>query len=143
MEQVIEVTLGTSSIHMQSDVTTDHHLFGDVVLLQDAYDDDEILDTQVTVKDPIFLIIIEDCATYYVAEVNTEEPQVTDEDPPMEAMSPPTAIPRKVEDLACPMHPPSPFCTRTRCRCKSYDRSSCQNVHLAQRGVLKDLDISI
>jgi len=64
---------------------------------------------------PIFSIIIEDCATYSVSEVNIEEPQVTDEDPPIEATSPPTTIPRKVEDLACPMHSPSPYNTRTRC----------------------------
>ena len=36
----------------KSDVTIDHHLSGDVVLLQDASDDDEISDTQVTVKYP-------------------------------------------------------------------------------------------
>ena len=67
-----------------------------------------------------------------------------DEDPPIEAMSPLVATPRKDEDLACPpMHPPSPLSTRTRRRRKSYDRSSlCRSVRLAQRGVLKDLGIA-
>ena len=65
-----------------------------------------------------------------------------DEDPPIEAMSPLVATPRKDEDLACTsMHPPSPLSTRTRHRRKSYDRSSHRNVHLAQRRVLKDLGI--
>ena len=66
-----------------------------------------------------------------------------DEDPPIEAMSPLVATPRKDEDLACPsMHPPSPLTTRTRCRRKSYDRSSLRrSARLAQRGVLKDLGI--
>ena len=67
-----------------------------------------------------------------------------DEDPPIEAMSPLVATPRKDEDLACPsMHPPSPLTTRTRCRRKSYDRSSLRrSARLAQRGVLKDLGIA-
>jgi len=68
---------------------------------------------------------------------------VRDEDPPIEAMSPLVATPRKDEDLACPsMHPPSPLTKRTRCRRKSYDRSSLRrSARLAQRGVLKDLGI--
>ena len=61
---------------------------------------------QVTVKDPTFLITIEDYATCPAIAVNTEEPLVIDEDPPVEATSPPIATPRKDEDLACPpMHP--------------------------------------
>ena len=66
-----------------------------------------------------------------------------DEDPPIEAMSPLVATPRKDEDLACTsMHPPSPLSTRTRHRRKSYDRSSLRrSARLAQRGVLKDLGI--
>ena len=64
---------------------------------------------QVTVKDPTFLITIEDCTTYPVIAVNTKEP--IDEDPPVEATSPPIATPRKDEDLVCPpMHPVTPRC---------------------------------
>jgi hypothetical protein len=105
----------------------------DVVLVEDASDDEEISDTQVTVKDPTFLITIEDCATYPTIVVNTEEALAIDEYPQVEATSPPIATPRKDEDLACPsMYPPSPLSTRTRRRRKSYDRSSLrQSVRLA------------
>jgi len=107
MEQAIEGTSGTSSVQMIDQtllqiVTT----IDVVVLVEDASDEEEISDTQVTVKDPTFLITIEDCATYPAIAVNTEEPLAIDEDPPVEATSPPIATPRKDEDLACPpMHP--------------------------------------
>ena len=144
MEQAIEVTTGTSSVQMIDQtllqiVTS----IEDVFLVEDAFDDEEMSYKHEIVQDPIFLVATQDCGTYSDVEVNTEEPKVTDEDPPKEAISPPAATPRKDKDLACPsMHPPSPSRTRTRCRCKSYNRSSLhRSTRLAQRGVLKDLGI--
>ena len=53
MEQVIKVTSGTSSIKMTNQMLLQTITsIRDVVLLQDASDDDEISNTQVTVKDP-------------------------------------------------------------------------------------------
>ena len=51
------------------------------VLVEDTSSDDEV-DTQVTVREPIFLITIKDCPTYSTTEVNIEKPQLT-VDPPI------------------------------------------------------------
>jgi hypothetical protein len=92
--------------------------------------------TQVIVKDSTFTITIENYANYFAFEVNTKEPQVTHEDPPVKTMSPLATTCKKDEELACSlMHPPSPFSIITRCQCKSYDRSSLyQCVYVAQCG---------
>jgi len=52
----------------------------DVVLVEDTSDDE--VDTQVTVREPIFLITIKDCPTYSTTDVNIEKPQLT-VDPPI------------------------------------------------------------
>jgi len=51
------------------------------VLVEDTSSNDEV-DTQVTVREPIFLITIKDCPTYSTTDVNIEKPQLT-VDPPI------------------------------------------------------------
>ena len=51
----------------------------DVVLVQDASDDEEtILDIQVTIQDPIFLITIEDDTSHSMPEVKENEPPLVE-----------------------------------------------------------------
>ncbi|CAL4993945.1 unnamed protein product [Urochloa decumbens] len=126
----------------------------DIVLVEDASDDDEdVLDARVIVEDPIFLITIEDSSTYSMAEIKAgEAPMIEDpplevkageapmtEDPLIEAMSSSSTKGTTGEDLGCPhIHPPSPPSMVVRHRCKSYDRSSLRrSARLAQRlGIL-------
>jgi hypothetical protein len=109
----------------------------DVVLVEDASDDEDVSDAQVKVENPILLITIEDGSTHSMIEARVEEPRPM-EDPPV-AFSP-AAIVTKAP--CTPIHPSSPPITTARRQCKVYDRSSLRrSVHLAQRGVLKDLVI--
>lgn len=50
------------------------------VLVEDTSEDE--VDTQVTVREPIFLITIKDCPTYSMTVVNIEKPRLT-VDPPI------------------------------------------------------------
>ncbi|CAO2189727.1 unnamed protein product [Urochloa humidicola] len=102
------------------------------VLVEDASDDEAISHAHVTVEDPIFLITIEDGPTQFALEGKEEEPQLID-DP----------LTRAREGEAClPINAPSPPTMTTKCRRKSYDRSSLRrSARLGQRGVLKDLGI--
>ncbi|CAL4949615.1 unnamed protein product [Urochloa decumbens] len=172
-KHAIEVPFGTSQTCPSTKVaTTEMHLDSpmeqtslqtitsveDIVLVEDASDDEEdALDTRVTVDDPIFLITIEDNSTYSMAEVKAgEAPMIEDppievkageapmiEDPLIEVMSSSSTKGTSGEDLGCPhIHPPSPPSMLARRRCKSYDRSSLRrSARLAQRSVLKDLGI--
>jgi hypothetical protein len=109
----------------------------DVVLVEDASDDEDVSDAQVKVENPILLITIEDGSTHSMIEARVEEPRLM-EDPPV-AFSP-AAIVAKAP--CTPIHPSSPPITTAIRQCKVYDRSSLRrSVHLAQRGVLKDLVI--
>jgi hypothetical protein len=104
----------------------------DVIHVEDASDDEDVLYAQVKVENPIFLITIEDGSTHST-EARVEEPRLV-EDPPV-ASSPSTIV---VKAPCSPIHPSSP----ARRQCKVYDRSSlCRSVRLAQRGVLSDLGI--
>ena len=51
-------------------------LVEDIVLVEDASDDEEIV-SQVTVEDPIFLITIEENPTYSMTKIKTDVPQMT------------------------------------------------------------------
>ena len=141
-EQAFEVPCGTSTAQILEPplqvISVEY-----VVLVEDASDDEEaILDAQVTIKDPILLITIEDSSTQSTIEIMAQEPQQL-EDPLIEDESSPTAVVRKGEDLACtPTLPPSTPTTKTRRRHKSYDRSSlCRSARIANHGVLKNLGI--
>ncbi|CAN6227322.1 unnamed protein product [Urochloa humidicola] len=103
------------------------------VLVEDASDDEEAIShAHVAAKDPVFLITIEDGSTQFALEGKEEEPQLID-DP----------LTRVREGEAClHINAPSPPTMTTKCRRKSYDRSSLwRSAQLAQRGVLKDLGI--
>ncbi|CAN6212945.1 unnamed protein product [Urochloa humidicola] len=103
------------------------------VLVEDASDDEEAIShAHVAVEDPVFLITIEDGPTQFALEGKEEEPQLI-HDPLTKAR----------EGEAClPINAPSPSTMTTKCRRKSYDRSSLlRSARLAQRGVLKDLGI--
>ena len=123
-EQAFEVPCGTSTAQILEPplqvISVEY-----VVLVENASDDEEaILDAQVTIKDHILLITIEDSYTQSTVEVTAEEPQQL-EDTLTEDESSPAAVIRKGEDLACtPTLPPSPPTTKTRCRRKSYNGSS-------------------
>ncbi|CAN6380878.1 unnamed protein product [Urochloa humidicola] len=117
---------------IQSATTVD-----EFVLVEDASDDgDAIPYPHVTADDPIFLVTIEDGSTQFALEVKEEKFQLIDDtsiQPAIEAR----------EGQAClPICAPSPLKMTTKCRRKSYDRSSLRrSVRLAQRDVLKDLGI--
>jgi hypothetical protein len=101
-EQAFEVPCGTSTAQMlEPSLLQTITSIEDVVLLEDASDDEEaILDAQVTIKDPILLVTIEDSSTQSTVEVMAEEPRLL-EDQLIEEVSSPAAIATKDEDLAC------------------------------------------
>jgi hypothetical protein len=113
----------------------------DIVLVEDASDDEEVV-SQVVVEDPLYLITIEDDFAHCTTEVTTEVSQLT-ECPSLKAMSSPSATTRKEKDVSCPpMRSPSPPATTARRWRKSYDRSSLRRrTRLDQRNVLIDLGI--
>ncbi|CAL5044567.1 unnamed protein product [Urochloa decumbens] len=114
--------------------------FEDVVLVEDASDDEEVVPTPI--EDPIFLITIEDVPTLSTVVLKEEEARGTD-DPSTEAVSSPTITALNGEDDGCPpMLPPSSASMTARRQRKSYDRTSVRrSARLAQRGVLKELGI--
>ncbi|CAL5007591.1 unnamed protein product [Urochloa decumbens] len=107
------------------------------VLVEDASDDEEAIPyVYEAVEDPIFLVTIEDGPAQSALEVKEENVQLIDDSLIQSATGA-----RKGE--AClPIYAPSPPKMTTKCRRKSYDRSSLRrSARLAQRGVLKDLGI--
>lgn len=82
-----------------------------------------ILDAQVTIEDPIFVITIEDHISRSTPRVKENEPQMA-KDLMVKAISSLSTTARKGEDLASPpiLSPPSPTMTARRQR-KSYNRS--------------------
>ncbi|CAN6287430.1 unnamed protein product [Urochloa humidicola] len=114
--------------------------FEDVVLVEDASDDEEVVPTPI--EEPIFLITIEDVPSLSTVVVKEEEARLTD-DPSTEEVSSPTITTLNGEVVGCPpMLSPSSASTTARRRRKSYDKTSLRrSVRLAQRGVLKDLGI--
>jgi hypothetical protein len=114
----------------------------DVVLVEDASDDEEVVsDAHVAIEDPILLITIEESSTHSMVEVEAREPRLT-QDPPVEAVSSLTTTTSKREGLACLPTPSPPSTKTTTRRRKSYDRSSLRRcARLAQCNVLKDLSI--
>jgi hypothetical protein len=122
-EQAFEVPCGTSTSRMLEPLLLQTITsIEDVVLVEDASDDEEaILDAQVTIKDPILLVTIEDSSTQSTVEVMAEEPRLL-EDPLIEEVSSLAAIATNDEDLAyTPTLSPSPLTTKTRRRRNSYD----------------------
>ena len=92
--------------------------------MEDTSDDEEtVLDIQVTIQYPIFLITIEDDTSHSMPEVKENEPPLG-EDPIVKATSSLSTIARNGEDLASPpiLPPSSPTMTARRQR-KSYNRS--------------------
>ncbi|CAN6172601.1 unnamed protein product [Urochloa humidicola] len=129
-----------------SDMTTERMVqqvdtcFEDIVLVEDASDDEEIVPTPI--EDPIFLMTIEDDPSLSTVVVKEEEVQLTD-DPPTKEVSSPTITTLNGDDIGCPpMLPPSSASMTARRRRKSYDKTSLRrSARLAQRGVLKELGI--
>ncbi|CAL5033467.1 unnamed protein product [Urochloa decumbens] len=112
----------------------------DVVLVEDASDDEEVVPTPI--ENPIFLITIEDVPTHSTGVVKEEESRLTN-DPLTEGGSSPTITALNGEDVGGhPILPPSSTSMTARRRRKSYDTTSLRrSARLAQRGVLKDLGI--
>ncbi|KAL6645125.1 hypothetical protein ACP70R_016733 [Stipagrostis hirtigluma subsp. patula] len=107
----------------------------DVVIVEDASDDEAVADVDRLVEDPIFLITIEDSLLQSTIEVKANEAQPPN-DPPMEEASSLDDTPATGED---PINAPSPQVTRARRRRKSYDRFSLRrSARLAQRDMLKN-----
>jgi hypothetical protein len=139
IEQVSEVLPWTSTFQSMEHTLQEVTPIDDVVLVEDASDDEEVVISDTQVTEPILLITIEECSPHSTTEVSIEEPQLT-KDPPIEAMSPPDGTPsREGEDFT---RLPIQTMTTSRRHRKSYDRSSLrQSARLAQGRVLKDLGI--
>ncbi|CAN6236062.1 unnamed protein product [Urochloa humidicola] len=117
--------------------------FEDVVVVEDASDDEEtLLGIGMPIENPIFLITIEDDPIHSMDEVKAEEARVM-VDPSLEIVSPLATISTNDKYLGCPsIRPPAPPSMTARRQRKSYDRSSLRrSARLAQRSVLKDLGI--
>ncbi|CAN6382025.1 unnamed protein product [Urochloa humidicola] len=117
--------------------------FEDVVVVEDASDDEEtLLGIGTPIENPIFLITIEDDPIHSMDEVKAEEAQLI-EGPSLEIVPPLATISTNDKYLGCPsIRPPSPPSMTARRQRKSYDRSSLRrSARLAQRSVLKDLGI--
>ncbi|CAN6170070.1 unnamed protein product [Urochloa humidicola] len=114
--------------------------FEDVVLVEDASDDEEVVPTPI--ENPIFLITTEDVPILSTMVVKEEETRLTDDPSTMEVTAP-TITTLNGENVGCPpMLPPSSSSMIARRRRKSYDKTSLRrSARLAQRGVLKDLGI--
>ncbi|CAN6320660.1 unnamed protein product [Urochloa humidicola] len=123
------------------DTTTEGMVqFEDVVLVEDVSDVEEAIPTPI--KDPIFLITIEDVPAHSTGVVKEEEARLAD-DPLTEGGSSPIMTALNGKEVGChPILPSSSASMTARRRCKSYDTTSLRrNARLAQRGVLKDLGI--
>ncbi|TVU50695.1 hypothetical protein EJB05_02075, partial [Eragrostis curvula] len=113
----------------------------DVVLVEDASDDEEVVsDVLAAVEDPILLVTTKDDSIQPTIEVTTEHQT---DNPTLEATSSSDVTAMKGDDPVCfPMHPTSPPTNATRRRRKSYDRSSLRrSARIAHSKVLKDLSI--